>query len=167
MRRLILFAYLFRFSCLFIFSYQAWISFQDFLEKRTFTNSKFTKQEGSPLPLVCITTEGFDYYSFNNSLNVTNDEYVDGKWKVNNLSERELWDFLSPNLSDLITKIYFYKTLRNDSEKYSKVKIPVENLPGLGVEIKRKDYHSNPRIFCLSIRNINSRVFCFIDVLSF
>ena len=153
MKKLIIIAYIFRFSCLIIFLYQAWISFDGFLEKRTFNIQKFVRQESFPLPSICITTEGFQYDSFNNSFDVTNDDYVDGKWQVNGLTEKELWDFLSPKLSNLIKEVKIQKTLRNDSEKYSTVKISVDDLPGLGVQIERKDYNSNPRIFCLLFRD--------------
>ena len=153
MKKLVIIAYIFRFSCLFIFLYQAWTSFDGFLEKKTFSNQKFVRQESFPFPLICITTEEFQYDSFNNSFQITNDEYRDGKWKVNGLTEKELWDFLSPKLRNLINKVVVYKTLRNDSETYSKVKISVDDLPGQGIQIERKDYHSNPRIFCLSFRD--------------
>lgn len=155
MKKLIIIAYIFRFSCLLIFLYQAWISFDGFLEKKTFSNQKFVRQESFPFPSICITTEGFQYESFNNSFQITNDEYAEGKWKVNGLTEKELWDFLSPKLPNLITKVVIHKTLRNDSETYSKVKISVDDLPGQGVQIERKDYNSNPRIFCLLFRNFN------------
>ena len=98
--------------------------------------------------------------SFNNTLNIniTYDEYTRGKWKVNDLSERELWDFLSPKLSDLIQKIKIYKKLEKGGEKYSAVEISVENLPGFGIDIERKDYYFFPRTFCLSLRNIILKV---------
>ena len=153
MKKLIIIAYIFRFSCLFIFLYQAWISFDGFLEKNTFSNQKFVRQESFPLPSICITTEGFQYDSFNNSFQITNNEYAEGKWKVNGLTEKELWDFLSPKLPNLIKGVVIHKTLRDDSETYSKVKISVDDLPGHGVQIERKDYNSNPRIFCLLFRD--------------
>ena len=144
----------FRLFCLGIFTYQALQLFEDYSEKKTLADIRFIKQDKYPLPLICITTKQFSYDSFNNTFNITYDDIKKGKWKVDGLSEKELWDFLSPTLSDLITKIVVYKTLEIDSEKYSKVKISVENLPGFGVDIERKDYYAHPRIFCLSFRNI-------------
>ena len=79
LNRLNAIAYLFRFSCLVIFIYQAWISFEDFFEKRTFSNSRFSKQENVSLPQVCISTNGLEYDSFNNSLNISMDEFKDGQ----------------------------------------------------------------------------------------
>ena len=150
-------AYLFRFSCLVIFIYQAWISFEDFFEKRTFSNSRFSKQENVSLPQVCISTGGLEYDSFNNSLNISMDEYEDGKWKVAGYSEKEIWNFISPRLTDLINDLYVYKTLLNNSEKYSKIKIPmtgknVDDLRAYGLDIKEKDYYSSPKIFCIIFR---------------
>ena len=162
MKKLIIIAYIFRLSCLLIFLYQAWLSFVGFSEKKTFSDQKFVRQEMYPLPLICITTEEFHYSSFNNTFQITNDEYVEGKWKVDGLTERELWDFLSPKLPDLIEKVVIYKTLRNDSDTYSKQKISVDDLPGFGVQIERKDYHSNPRIFCLLFRNYVFRKYVYL-----
>ena len=88
-----------------------------------------------------------------------------GKWKVEGFSEIELWDFLSPTLPDLIDKIVVYKNLKSGGEKYLKVNIPVKNLPGFGVDIERKDFWYNPRIFCLSFRN--TKVFFLSSTYSF
>ena len=146
--------FIFRLSCLLIFIYQTWYLFEVYSRKRTLSDIGFIKQDIYPLPSICITSKQFSYDSFNNTFNVTNDEYAKGKWKVYGLSEKELWDFLSPTLPNLIRKIEVYKILEYDSEKYSKVKISVKNLPGFGVDIERKDYYYNPRIFCLSFRNV-------------
>ena len=154
MNKLNFFFIIFRLSCLGIFLYQAWYLFEDYSTKRTLADIGFTSQDEYPLPSICITTNNFFYNSFKNTLNITFDEYVRGKWKVNDLSERELWDFLSPKLSDLIQKIVIYKKLEKGGEKYSAVEISVENLSSFGVDIERKDYYVYPRIFCLSLRNI-------------
>ena len=159
MKKLNFFLIIFRLSCLGIFFYQAWYLFEDYSKKRTLADIGFTSPDEYPLPSICITTSIYStnlffYDSFNNTLNITFDEYARGKWKVNDLSERELWDFFSPKLSDLIQEIVIYKKLEKGGEKYSVVKISVENLPGFGVDIERKDYYVYPRIFCLSLRNI-------------
>ena len=137
-----------------IFTYQAWNVFKEYSEKKTLLDTKFIKQDKYPLPLICISTH-YDYDSFNNTFNITYEDIIKGKWKVDGLSERELWDFLSPTLPNLIKEIKVYKILEKDSEKYSKIRISVENLLSFGVDIERKDYHSLPKIFCLSFRNIN------------
>ena len=153
-KRISILLFIFRLSCLLIFIYQTWYLFEVYSRKRTLSDIGFIKQDRYPLPSICITSKQFSYDSFNNTFNVTNDEYAKGKWKVYGLSEKELWDFLSPTLPNLIRKIEVYKILEYDSEKYSKVKISVKNLPGFGVDIERMDYYYNPRIFCLSFRNV-------------
>ena len=163
MRGPIVISFVFRLSCLVIFLYQAWISFEDYEEKRTFSNSRFTRQENTQLPQVCITAKAFEYDSFKNLLNITHDEYEDGKWKADGFSEKETWEFLSPNLTNLVEKFYVYKTLQNDSDKYSKVKVSVDkNLDGYekyGISIKQKNYRSNLKIYCLVFR-LNTFFLC-------
>ena len=139
-------------SCLVIFFYQAWNVFEEYTKKRTLADIRFIKQDRFPLPSICISNK-LKHTLSNNTFNITYDEYKTGKWKVDGLSEKELWDSLSPTLPDLIDKILLYKTLKNDSDKYSKVKISVDNLPGFGIDIERKDFYKHPRIFCLSFRN--------------
>ena len=151
-KKLNFFLFAFRLSCFGVFFYQALSSFEDYSKKNTLADVRFIKQDRYPLPSICITTSQFSFDSFNNTFNITSKEYVKGNWKVNSLSEKELWDFLSPTLPNLIKKIKLYKTIKNDSEEYSTVIIPVDKLPGFGVDIDRKDYHSHPRIFCLSLR---------------
>ena len=166
MKKLTIFLFLFRLTCFVIFLYQAWHLFEDYSKKKTLADIRYVKQDRYPLPLICITTKKFSYDSFNNTFNITTDDLIMGKWKVDGLSEIELWDFLSPTLPDLIDKIVVYKTLKSGAEKYLKVSISVKNLPGFGVDIERKDFWYNPRIFCLSFRNtkvffLSSIVFSF------
>ena len=154
MKKFTILLFCFRLACFAIFVYQAWHLFEDYSKKRTLSDIRFIKQDRLPVPYICINTDHFLYDSFNNTFNITIDEYSKGKWKVNGLSEKELWDFLSPTLPELIKKIVLYKILDKNSEKYTKVKISAENLPGFGVDIERKDYYYNPRVFCFSFRNI-------------
>ena len=141
------------------FIYQAWDCFDDYSEKRTLSDIGFINQDRFPLPSVCITTKKFSTVSFNSTFNITNrywTEYNQGKWKVRGLalSERELWEFVSPKLSDLIEKIKVYKMIDNVSDRESKMKVSVENLSNFGIDIERKDNLRNPRIFCLKPRNL-------------
>ena len=51
----------------------------------------------------------------------------------------------------------FPKTLQNNSEKYSKIKIPImgknfDALRAYGLDIKEKDYYSSPKIYCIIFR---------------
>ena len=157
MKKINVFLIIFRISCVVTFFYQAWISFEEYAKKKTLADIRFIKQDRFPLPSICISNKLMINLA-NNTFNITYDEYLKGKWKVEGRSEKELWDFVSPTFPNLIKKIVLYKTLGSIGDKYSKVKIPAENLPGFGVDIERKDYYFNPRVFCLSLRNI--KLFC-------
>ena len=154
MKKLTLLLFSFRLSCLVTFIYQACNSFDDYSQKRTLSDIGFIKQDIFPLPSICISTKKFSHVSFNSTFNVTHDEYKKGKWKDGGLSEKELWESLSPKLSELIEKIEVQKKIENDGERNAKVVSSVEKLRSSGVEIERKDYYINPRIFCLTFRNL-------------
>ena len=156
MKKLTLFLFAFRLACLVTFIYQAWDCFDDYSEKRTLTDIGFIKQDRFPLPSICITTTKFSTVSYNSTFNITArfwTEYNNGKWKVRGLSERELVEFISPKLSNLIEEIKVYKMIDNVSDRESRMKVSVENISSFGIDIERKDYHGNPRIFCLTPRN--------------
>ena len=156
MKKLTLLLFSFRLSCLVTFIYQAWNSFDDYSEKRTLSDIGFIKQDRFPLPSICITTKKFSHVSFNSTFNVTHDEYKKGKWKAGGLSEKELWEALSPKLPQLIEKIELQKKIEIDGERKAKIVSSVENLSSSGVDIERKDYYKNPRIFCLTFRNLHT-----------
>ena len=101
--------------------------------------------------MICITTEKKKFL-YDKNINITYEDYLNGNWKINNQSEKKLWDLVSPRLPNLIKKIVLWKTLKIDSDQYSKIKISVDKLPGFGVDIEQMDYHSLPKIFCLSFR---------------
>ena len=101
--------------------------------------------------MICITTEKKKFL-YDKNINITYEDYLNGNWKINNQSEKKLWDLVSPRLPNLIKKIVLWKTLEIDSDQYSKIKISVDKLPGFGVDIEQMDYHSLPKIFCLSFR---------------
>ena len=151
MKKLTLFFFVFRLSCLGFFFYEAWNSFEDYSEKRTLSDIGFIKQDRYPLPMICITTEKKKFL-YDKNINITYEDYLNGNWKINNQSEKKLWDLVSPRLPNLIKKIVLWKTLKIDSDQYSKIKISVDKLPGFGVDIEQMDYHSLPKIFCLSFR---------------
>ena len=117
---------------------------------RTLSDIGFIKQDRYPLPMICITTEKKKF--LDNKINITYEDYIKGKWKVGNMSEKKLWDIVSQRLPNLIEKIVLWKTLKIDSDQYSKIKIPVDKLPGFGVDIEQMEYHSRPKIFCLTFR---------------
>ena len=159
MKKLTLFFISFRLSCLGVFLYQAWNLIEEYSKQNTITDVGFTKLDRFPFPNICVTTKIFSSDFSNKTLNITADKYLKGEWKVDGMSERETWDFLSPNLTDLIEKIEVDKMLKNIGGKYIKVSSNVENLSSIGVDIERKDYYLHPRIFCLIFRNVQGDLF--------
>ena len=150
-----LFVRIFRVFCWFLFLFEAWHCVEVYMQKRTVSNTYIGKQELHPKPHLCITTDRFNYDSFNNSLNVSHEEYVKGRWRKNNLTAEQLWSFVTPELHDLISKISVQKTLAAESEQYTSVHIPISdktNFTANGLEIVVKDYYWHLRAHCLTFR---------------
>ena len=101
----------------------------------TFSQTKFARMEDFPVPLICVTTKDFEYDGFNNSFNITHDEYADGKWNFDGYSVREIWDFLSPDIKDLMSDIKIENKTNKHSDKYAKIRISSSNLNKSGVNI--------------------------------
>ena len=150
-----LFVRIFRVFCWFLFLFEAWHCVEVYMQKRTVSNTYIGKQELHPKPHLCITTDRFNYDSFNNSLNVSHEEYVKGRWRKNDLTAEQLWSFLTPDLHDLISKISVQKTLAAESEQYSTIHIPISdqtNFTANGLEIVVKDCYWHLRAHCLTFR---------------
>ena len=100
----ILFKYLFKFLCITLFICQAWSCLDAYIHQEPVTRSVMIRQEEKPLPLICIGAR-FGYYE--NNLNITAEEYENGRWKAENMTETETFDILSPKLYDLIDTLEF------------------------------------------------------------
>ena len=100
-----IFFLLFRILCLIVFVNQVVVIMKEYKSQKPVTSVRNEKQEDFPLPIFCISTDEFNYEDFNTTANITFDEYSRGKWRTNNMSEEELFDFLSPSLSNLVGKI--------------------------------------------------------------
>ena len=101
----------------------------------TFSQTRFARREDYPVPLICVTSKDFNYDGFNNSLNITHDDYAGGKWHFEGYSVKEIWDFLSPDIEDLISGIKMENKTTKRSDKYTKVKISSSDLNKSGVDI--------------------------------
>ena len=127
---------IFRFMCLLLFLYQAWIISESYLQMEKFSQTRFVRKEEYPVPLICVTTKDFAYDGFNNSLNITHDDYVDGgKWHFEGYSVKEIWDFLTPDLDDLMSGVKLENNTTKYSDKYEKLKISVSKLKNFGINI--------------------------------
>ena len=128
-------ALIFRLLCLSWFLYQVWIISVDYLQMETFSQTKFARMEDFPVPLICVTTKDFNYDGFNSSLNITHDDYADGKWNFDGYSVQEIWDFLSPDIAELMSGIKIENKTTKDADKYRLVEISLSNLNKSGFEI--------------------------------
>ena len=92
----------FRFSCWVLFVIQAFNCTEQFMVQKPATATSYDKQEKWPLPSVCFGSTTF----FNETLKslVTKEEYDNGRWRIDqlNISEKELFDSLTPRLHDLV-----------------------------------------------------------------
>ena len=126
---------IFRLSCLFLFLYQVWIISVDYSQMETFSQTKFVRMEDFPVPLICVTTKDFNYDGFNNSLNLTHEDYAGGKWHFEGYSIKEIWDFLTPDIKDLMSGIKIENKATKYADKFGTVKISSSNLTKYGFDI--------------------------------
>ena len=126
---------IFRIFCLVLFLSEAYKISKSYLQMETYSQTRFVRKEDYPLPLICVTTKDFIYEGFNNSLNITHDDYTGGKWNIEGYSVREIWDFLSPDMEDLIRGVKIENTTSKYSDKFAKVRISTKNLNKSGINI--------------------------------
>lgn len=138
MKKLQAIALIFRISCLLLFLSEAWKISKSYLQMETYSQTRFVRKEDYPLPLICVTTKDFIYDGFNNSLNITHDEYTKGKWNFEGYSVREIWDFLSPDMEDLVRGVKIENTTSKYSDKYAKIRVSTTNLNKTGIDILGK-----------------------------
>ena len=91
---------------------------------------------------------------FNNSANVTYKEYTEsGKWEVEDSSPEELFNFLAPDLFELIDGVEVGKLTQTIGNNYTKVKLSTkDNFSEMGIYVTRKDYYEYLKTYCLNIR---------------
>ena len=118
---------LFRISCFTLFVYQVFVIINEYQNQEPITRQRNERQEDYPKPLFCFSTNEFNYENFNTTLNITFDEYTRGiKWRTDDMSEEELFYFLTPRLSDLISKIKIAKNTDPVGDSYETIKFPIQ-----------------------------------------
>ena len=118
---------LFRISCLILFVNEVVVILNEYKSQKPISSVRNEKQEDHPKPLFCISTDEFNYENFNTSTNITFDEYSRGiKWRTDDMSEEELFNFLTPSLSNLIGKIKIAKNTDPLGDSYETFKIKVQ-----------------------------------------
>ena len=147
--------YLFRLLCSVLFLYQAGFCIYEYTFQEVASKTYFENQENYPRPSICITTEKFKFADFNNSLNISHKEYIKGKWKVGNVTEEEMYDFLTPKFSDLVTKIEIGNLTKPVGDEYDKIILSVDestNFEEEGIEIQQLGHYYHLKCYCLNLR---------------
>ena len=102
----------FKLCCWTLFVIQALICSQHYLAQKPATVSSLEKQETWPLPSICFGPNRF----FNKTMAglISEQNYREGKWVLDelNLSEREVFDSLTPELYDLTSVVEIEKFLQ-------------------------------------------------------
>ena len=106
--------------CLTLFLYKTYEVFESYWKHEIVTKIYLDRQENLRMPLVCISTRNRRFFVSNNSTdhlvldgqNLTYDQYENGRWKLENVSltEKELYEQITPELHDLIDYMYIQKT---------------------------------------------------------
>ena len=87
--------------------------------------------------------------------NLTQKDYQNGNWKIDNVTEEELFNRLAPNIADLIREISVKKTNNSEGDEYIDIRVEINNetsFEDYGIEIRRKDYYKNLKAYCFSFR---------------
>ena len=86
--------------------------------------------------------------------NLTQEQYTNGTWAIDNINEDELFNVIAPSLSDLIKGIDIRKILNSEGDDYEKIKVATddESLKNNGIKITRKDYYKNLKTHCISFK---------------
>ena len=148
--------YIFRLSCIIFFLYLAVnVCFRNFINQEKITKTIKVNQQDYQRPLICITALEFNYAEFNSSLNITFDEYKEGRWKIGDLTEEESFRAVAPKLSHLIKSIEVSNTSGVIGDAYELIKTSVddESLNKSGIEIIQKDYYHYLSNYCIKLRH--------------
>ena len=147
--------YLFRLLCSFLFIYQAGFCICEYTYQEVASQTHFENQEDYPRPMICLTTDKFMFKDFNDSMNISHKEYIKGKWKVGNVTEEDLYHFLTPKISDLVTKIEIGNLSKPAGDEYEKVILKVNegaNFAEEGIQIQQLGHYYHLKCYCLNLR---------------
>ena len=149
--------YIFRIACIIFFCYIAFfVCFLSFVNQEIITTTSKQKQQDYQRPLICITALEFNYAQFNSSgnINITFDQYKEGKWKVGSLTEEETFCAVAPKLSHLLKSIQVCNTSGDIGDSYEIVTTAVdkESLDKHGIDIIQKDYYHYLSNYCIKLR---------------
>ena len=131
MRRRTIVKITFMSCCLLLFLYKTYEVFDSWQKNEIVTKIYHDKQENRRMPLICLSTRNRRFYIRNSSddgadrvgrtdsrINLSGEtltykDYKNGNWTLKNSSwtAEELYDEITPNLSDLVYRISIQKTI--------------------------------------------------------
>ena len=116
---------LFRIFCVILFTVQVLNIMNEYGNQKPATIHSNERQEAYPRPLFCFSVNEFDNENFNTSANITFNEYTSGNWKTDDMTEEELFNFLTPKVSSLIKKIRIKKNTDPTGDSYESIDITI------------------------------------------
>ena len=134
---------MFRIFCFVLFLYQAAMSIDVFQNQKPSSNPKYENQENYPRPTFCFSKSKFDYSEVNTVANITFTQYRWGKWRTEDFTEEELFNYLSPTLSSMITKIQINRNTDPISNSYEKITIPIPKQNTNLKEVRRQHIYEH------------------------
>ena len=96
----------------------------------------------------------FSYHT-NQTLALTYKDYMNGKWKNDNLSEVDLYDTVSPKIFNLVKKVLIRNLTSPFSDAYEEITYDIHkntNYEAIGIEFTRKDYYVTLKTYCLTLK---------------
>ena len=143
-RNIILFS--FRLILIALFFYQAFHLLDSFLNQEPVTKTIKKTQEGSKMPMVCISKRIND-----TSYNVSKVAFRNGQWKIGNFTEEEFYEKVSVELGDLIEDEISIQKFVDKYGQYETIKLKYKSKPELlkhGVKMFKLHYYFYLKNFC-------------------
>ena len=94
-------------------------------------------------------------YNTNQTLALTYNDYRNGTWRNDNLSEHQLYDTVSPQIFNIVKKVIIRNRTSPFSDAYEVITYDIEkniDYETLGIEFTRKDYYVTLKTYCLSLK---------------
>ena len=149
--------FLFRLFCVATFAYKGTEVLLQFLDYGTVNKLANERQENHDLPMVCLESPIFAEDKLSHlDLNV-NKYSKTGAWigNISNSDAETVYNFISPNLTDLVSKIQIKRRVDAKRDAFEKIKFSgreLENKSGSkGVDILQMSYYDDFKIYCYNI----------------
>ena len=135
--------------CIILFSYNAWRCLDQFLLSGTVTKSSQEGQQLHKFPMICIYPDNLPEERMA-KLNMTPEGYQNGDlWRAANMTEEEVYDYLSLGFENLVEKIKIKKYKMKNSGAYEIVYIDSADWTISALQFLQNDYYHNLKRSCL------------------